>query len=184
MHVKHIDATKSIDYVIIYTLKLPLNEQRYHLQLYRAHSIATLLLMPGNASINVCIVENWNSFIILHVILDILHFTINATLSVRPSQTYNPSIYIDVPLPYSLITNIATQLLGQNLLWNSSCVLHMCHTVWFEHNSLNNFNLMHMHVLWFYNKFIILRPDRHITSHHAFGGGGDRNWTFTMEGGG
>ena len=34
MHVEHIDTNESIDYVIIYTLKLPLNEQRHHLQLY------------------------------------------------------------------------------------------------------------------------------------------------------
>ena len=71
--------------------QLHLNEQRYHLQPYWAHSIATLLLMTGNASIIVCIVENWNAFIILHVILDISCFTTNVTPSVRPSQ---PTIHV------------------------------------------------------------------------------------------
>ena len=70
MHIECIDATESIAYVIIYTLKLPHNEQRYHLKLYRAYSIATLLLMPRNASIIACIVDIWIAFIILYVILD------------------------------------------------------------------------------------------------------------------
>ena len=154
MHVKHIDATKSIDYVIIYTLKLPLNEQRYHLQLYRAHSIATLLLMPGNASINVCIVENWNSFIILHVILDFLCFTTNVTPSVRPSQSYNPCVYVDAPLPYSLITNRATQLLGGNLFRNSFDIRQTWDTKWFEQYWINYLNVVCMHIFWLQNIFL------------------------------
>ena len=44
--------------------KLLLNEQRYHLQLYWAHSISALLLMPGNVSFIVCTIENWNAFIV------------------------------------------------------------------------------------------------------------------------
>ena len=86
MHIEYIYDADRIDNVIIYTSKLPLNEQRYHLELFWAHSIATLLLMPRNASIIVQIAENWNSFLILHVILNFLHFTTNATPSVRPSQ--------------------------------------------------------------------------------------------------
>ena len=58
MHVKWFDATKSIEYVIIYTLKLPLKEQRCPLELYKVHSVATLLLMPGNSSIHEFIEEN------------------------------------------------------------------------------------------------------------------------------
>ena len=80
-----IDTTESIDYVIICILATCL-EQMCHLQLYWAHSIAILLWMTRNASITVRIVENWNAFIILHVILDFLRFTTNATSSVRPSQ--------------------------------------------------------------------------------------------------
>ena len=55
---------------------------------YWAHSTDTLLLMTGIASIIVCIVESWSAFIIIHIILDFLHFTTNATPSVRPSQHY------------------------------------------------------------------------------------------------
>ena len=141
MHVECIDATESIDYSIIYTLKLPLNEQRYHLQLYWAHSITTLLLMPGNASIIVHIVENWNAFIIIHVILDCLHLITKATLSVRSSQTYNPCIYVDTPLPYSLITHTATQFLGRNLLRNLlGILLQRCNIEWFEQYSISHMN--------------------------------------------
>ena len=42
--------------------------------------------MPENASIIVYIVENPSAFIIIHVILDFLHFTTTATPSGRPSQ--------------------------------------------------------------------------------------------------
>ena len=61
--------------ISIFIFKLGFNAQRYHMQLYWAHSIATLLMMPGNASIIVRIVENWNAFIIIHVILDFIHYT-------------------------------------------------------------------------------------------------------------
>ena len=90
-----------------------------------------LLRMTGNASIIVCIVENWNAFIILHVILYFLHFTTNATPSVRPSQTYNPCISVNTPLPYILITNTAKQFLGGNLLRNSFDILQTCNIEWF-----------------------------------------------------
>ena len=67
-------------------LKLRFNEQKYHMTLYWSHSIATLRLMPENASIIVHIVENWKAFIIIHVILDFLHYTTKVPPSVRPSQ--------------------------------------------------------------------------------------------------
>ena len=85
-------------------LKLHFNEKRFQLQLYWAHSIATLLLMTGNASIIVRIVESWNAFIIIHLILDKIHFTTKVTPSVRPSQhIVHVDINIDTPLPYSFI---------------------------------------------------------------------------------
>jgi hypothetical protein len=73
------------------TLSIPIfqlcfNEWRYHLQLYWAHSMSIFLQMPKNVSIIVCIVENWGAFIIIHVILDFLHFTTKATPSIRPSK--------------------------------------------------------------------------------------------------
>ena len=49
--------------------KLHFNEQRYHLQLYWAYSICTLLLMPNYESIVVCIVKNWIAFIIIQTVL-------------------------------------------------------------------------------------------------------------------
>ena len=49
--------------ILLSISKLPLNEQRSHLQLYWAHSISALLLMPGNASFIVCILENWSALI-------------------------------------------------------------------------------------------------------------------------
>ena len=85
MHIERIDAPQSFDYVIFYILAT-CHEQMYHKQLYWAHSIATLLLMTGNASIIAPIAGNWNAFIIIHVILDFLPFTTNATPSVRPPQ--------------------------------------------------------------------------------------------------
>ena len=67
--------------------KLRFNEQKYHMPLYWSHSIATLRLMPENASIIVHIVEeNWKVFIIIHVVLDFLHYTTKVPPSVRPSQ--------------------------------------------------------------------------------------------------
>jgi hypothetical protein len=66
--------------------KLHFNAQRYHMQLYWVQSIATFLMMPENASIIACIVEIWNAFIILQVLLDFLHFTTKATPSVQPAH--------------------------------------------------------------------------------------------------
>ena len=131
MHIKSIDSPESIDNVIIYIL-VTCHEQMYHLQLYWAHSIATLLWMPRNATMIVCMVETWNAFIV-HLILDFLHLTTKTTPSVRPSQhPIHEDIYVDTPLPYSLITNTATQFLGRNLMRNLLGVLHMCNTVWFN----------------------------------------------------
>ena len=48
-----------------------------------------------------------------------------ATQSVRPSQyIVHADINDDTPLPYSLIANKATQLLGGNLLGNSSRIVY------------------------------------------------------------
>jgi hypothetical protein len=134
--------------------KLHFNEQRYHLEPYWAYSIAILLLMTGNASIIVHIAENWNPLIILQVILDFLRFTTNTTPSVRPSQTYNPCVYVDVPLPFSLMTNIATQLLGRNLLRNLFDILHSWDTELFEQYSINYLNVIYMYIFWFEMIFI------------------------------
>ena len=83
--------------------KLPLNEQRYHLQFYQAHSITTLLLMPGNASIIVPIVENWNAFIIICSIL-IFMFYYKCDSFCMTFTPCNPCRYIDQSLSYSMIT--------------------------------------------------------------------------------
>ena len=49
--------------------------------------------MPEDVSIIVCIVENWNAFIIICVILDFLQFTTKAAPPVRPSQHV---IHVDI----------------------------------------------------------------------------------------
>ena len=102
--------------------------------------------MTRNAFIIVRIVENGNAFIILHLILDFLPFTTNVTPSVRPSQTYNACLYVDAPLPYSLITNIATQLLGGNLLKNSFDIRQTWDTEWFKQCSINYLYAIYMHI--------------------------------------
>ena len=132
MHIKSIGSPESIDNVIIYILAT-CHEQMYHLQLYWAHSLATLLQMPRNASIIVCIVETWNAFIIIHLILDFLHLTTKSTPSVSPSQhIIHVDIYVDTPLPYSLTPNTTTQFHGRILIRNSLGKLHTCGTVWFD----------------------------------------------------
>ena len=83
--------------------KLPFNEQRYHLQLYWAYSISSLLLIPENASIIVCIVESWISFVVIPTILDFFHFTTKVASSVSPSQ-HVVHVDFDMPLSYSLMT--------------------------------------------------------------------------------
>ena len=54
---------KAFDNVIIYILAT-CHEQMYHLQLYWAHSIATLPRIPRNVSFIVCTIENWSAFIV------------------------------------------------------------------------------------------------------------------------
>ena len=76
--------------------KLCFNEHRYHLQLYWSHSISTLLLMPGDASIIVHMIENWNAFIIIHVLLDFLRCTTKAAPSMRPLKHI---IHVDMLIP-------------------------------------------------------------------------------------
>ena len=115
LHIKHIDATEVLT-MSLSIFKLCFNQQRYHLQVYWAHFIDTLLMMSVNASIIVHNVENWNAFIIIHLILDMLRTTTKATPSVRPSQyIVHVDINADTPLPYSLIANTAVQFLGGNL---------------------------------------------------------------------
>ena len=66
--------------------------------------------------------------------------------SVRPSQTYNPCVYVDAPLSYSLMTNTATQLLGGNLLKNLFDIQQMWDTEWFKQYSINYLYVTYMHV--------------------------------------
>ena len=74
LHVECIDATEGIDHVTIYILAT-LQWAKVSLATVLSTFIATLLLMTGNASIIVRIVENRNAFIILHLILDFLYLT-------------------------------------------------------------------------------------------------------------
>ena len=153
LHVERIDATEGIDHVTIYILAT--------LQWAKV-SLATLLstfycyfASDDWKCIHYCMhCRNWNAFIILHVILDFLHLTTNVTPSVRPSQTYNPCVYVDAPLPYSLITNIATQLLGGNLLRNLFDIRQTWDTEWFEQYWINYFNVIYMHIFWHQNIFL------------------------------
>ena len=68
------------------------------------------------------------------------------TPSVRPSQTYNPCVYVDAPLPYSLITNVVTQFLGGNLLKNSFDIRQTWDTEWFKQCSINYLYAIYMHI--------------------------------------
>ena len=136
MHIKSINSPESINNVIIFILAM-CHEQMYHLQLYWAHSIATFLLMPSNASIIVLMVDTWNAFILIHLILDFLHLSTKATPSVRPSQhIIHVNINVDTPDPYSLITKTVLQLLGRNLFRNLLGILWMCNSVWIEKYSI------------------------------------------------
>ena len=83
--------------------------------------------------------------------------------------TYNPGVYVDAPLPYSLITNIATQFLGGNLLRNLFDILHLWDTECYEQYSISYFNVIYMCIFWLENIFLTLRSDCHITSDHTFG---------------
>ena len=76
--------------------KLPLNEQRYHLQFYQAHSLTTLLLMPWNATIIVPIVENWNALIIICGI-QIFTFYYKCDSFCMTFTPWNPCRYFDLP---------------------------------------------------------------------------------------
>ena len=69
--------------------------------------------------------------------------------------TYNPCIFADTPLLYSLITNIATQLLGGNLLKNSFDIPRKWDTEWFKQCSINYLYAMYMHIFWLENIFLI-----------------------------
>ena len=85
MHVERIDTTESIDHVILYILAT--------LQWAKV-SLATVLSTfycyfasdDQKTSIIVRIVENWNAFIILHVMLNFLHYTAKVIPSLRPWQ--------------------------------------------------------------------------------------------------
>ena len=81
-----------------------------------------------------------------------------------------------MPLPYSLITNTATQFLGGNLLRNLLGILHTGNTVWFEQCSINYLNLIYIYI-YFDSKTYLLLSGQIATSHHVIllVGGGERN---------
>ena len=72
----------------------------------------------------------------------------------KTSTAYNPCIYVDMPLPYSLIPNTAKQFLDGNLLRNLLGILHTWNTVWFEQYSVQYCHVVYMHIFWFQNIFI------------------------------
>ena len=154
--------------------KLHFNEQRYHLEPYWAQSIATLLLMTGNASIIVHIVENWNALIILQVILDFLCFTTNVTPSVRPSQHIihvyiywcASSIFLDNN--YSHTTSWQESL--EKLLWYTTSMGYW--VVWAIFNKLFECN-KHVYILIQNDVYYLeVRLPHHIRSYFWWGGGG------------
>ena len=153
LHVECIDATEGIDHVIIYILAM--------LQWSKV-SLATVLITfycyfasDDRKCIHYCThCRKLNAFIILHVILDFLCFTTNVTPSVRPSQIYNPCVYVDAPLPCSLIANTATQLLGGNLLRNSFDIRQTWDTEWFKQYTIKYIYVRHMHIFWLDNIFL------------------------------
>ena len=134
MHIECIDTTDSIDHVIICTLAM--------LQWVKV-SLATLLstfycyFAPDDQKcINSCM-HCWK--------LKCIHYSSNFRFFTfyykRDSfcatcTTYNPCVFVDVPLPYSLITNKTTQFLGGNLLRNSWGILQKCDIEWFEQYSM------------------------------------------------
>jgi hypothetical protein len=75
--------------------------------------------MPENALIVVCIVENWSAFVITRLILDFLHFTTNATPSVRSTKRIIHECLFICLFLIDLYTNTSTQFLGRNALKNS-----------------------------------------------------------------
>ena len=81
-------------------------------------------------------------------------------------------IYVYTPLPYSLITNTATQFPNGNLMRNLLGILHTCDTMWFDPYSIKYLILTYMHIFRFENIFLTQRLDYHIMSHHTFGGWG------------
>ena len=132
----------------------------------------------------VCIIENWYAFIILHEIFRHFLFNYKNYSFCASFTTYNPSIYIDTPLPYPLITSTSTQFLGRNLLQNLFGILHTCDTVWFEQYSKNNLNLIEACIL--IPEHIFYLQGRIATSCHIIllvcvcvGGGGGSNRTIT-----
>ena len=122
MHVERIDTTESIDYVIIYILAM--------LQLAKV-TLATLL------STLYCYFASDDQKCINYFMhcskLKCIHYSLsNSRLFTfhykrdsicKTIKAYNACIYVDTPLPYSLITNTATQFLGRNLLRNSLGIL-------------------------------------------------------------
>ena len=161
MHFEHIDTTESIDYVIIYILAL--------LQWAKV-SLETLLstfyyYFASDAWIYIHYCMHCRKLKCIHYSYSSCNFRLftfyyKSNPFCATCTTYNPCVYVDAPLPYSLITNIATQFLGRNLLRNLFEILHMWDTEWFEQYSINYFNVIHMHIFWFENIFLTSRSDR------------------------
>ena len=102
MHIECINTTESMDFATFYC--------QTTLQ-WTKISFATLLSIfykffapdTWNASIIVCIVESWISFVVIPTILDFFHFTTKVASSVSPSQ-HVVHVDFDMPLSYSLMT--------------------------------------------------------------------------------
>ena len=125
MHVECIDTQESIDCVNIYILAM--------LQWAKV-SLATLLstfycyfASDVWECINYCM--HCRKLIRIHYSLcnyRLFTFHYKRDSICKAFTTSNPWIFVNTPLPYSLITNTATQFLGGNLLRNSLCILQTC----------------------------------------------------------
>ena len=172
MHVERIDTTESIHHVIIYILAM--------LQWSKV-SLVTLLstvycyfASDDQKCIHYC--THCRKLKCIHYYscnIRLFTFYYKRDSICKAFTTYNPCICVDTPLPYSLITNTATQILGGNLLRNLFDIQHTWDTVWFEQYSIYYFNVVCMHIFWFENIFITLRVGSpHVRSYFWWAGGG------------
>ena len=118
MHIESFDTAESIDYVTI-NIQAMLQWTKI--------SFATLLstfyiYFASNAwkCIHYCThCRKLKSIHHYSYNLETLHFTTKNNSFCKTFTTYNPSKIVDTPLPYSMITDTATQFLGRNLWQNS-----------------------------------------------------------------
>ena len=131
LHVERIDATEGIDHVTIYILAT--------LQWAKV-SLATLLCTfcfyfasDDQKCIHYC--THCRKLKCIHYStcnFRLFTFHYKRDSICKTIKAYNPCIYADTPLPYSLITNTATVFLGGNLLRNLLGILNTCGTVCFD----------------------------------------------------